>query len=75
MDISEERRQRWEKEEEPKLLGKVSRRTLLLIARQYVYGDLYKPLESITDEEFLSHFGVGLKTLAEIRSVLAAPAK
>lgn len=66
----------WEKRQHlSKIEGKVSMRVLLLVFRCYLYGDLEKPIEEVTDKEFLKCFAVGPKTLAEIRSVIPNPAK
>lgn len=72
--ISERARVRFDKEERPKIHGKVSVRIEFLITRCYLYGFLDKPLESITDAEFLAIGDVGPKTLAAIREVFPAPA-
>lgn len=57
-----------------KIEGKVSERVRLVVARGYLYaGRLVKPLEEITDKEFLACPEVGSKTLAEIRTVIPAP--
>jgi len=56
-----------------KLTGKVGNRVFLLLLRQYLYSNVEKPIEEITDAEFLNFRGVGPKTLAEIRAVLPAP--
>ena len=56
-----------------KIEGKVSERVRLVVARGYLYeGRLVKPLEEITDKEFLACPEVGPKTLAEIRMVIPA---
>ena len=57
----------------PKLEGKISNRVYLLISRQYIWGNITKPLEEMTDINFLSLPGVGLKILKEIRAVIPAP--
>jgi len=63
------------KREKAKLEGKVSTRVCLLVSRLYLWaGNLEKPLEQVTDDEFLSCYAVGLKTLEEIRKVIPAPA-
>ena len=59
----------------PKLAGRVSNRVYLLIGRYYLWGFLDKPLEQITDEEFLSIKWLGTKTVEEIRKVIPAPGK
>jgi len=74
VDNYEKRRQRFNDLERHKIEGKVSRRIEMRIARCYMYGDLRKPLESITDVEFLSVFDIGPKTLADIRKIIPAPA-
>jgi hypothetical protein len=61
--------------EKAKLAGKVSNRVLLLIGRQYLYGWLKKPLEEVTDDEFLSRENIGPRTLQEVRSVIPAPVR
>ncbi len=53
--------------------GKVSSRVILLIARAYLYGDLVKPLDELTDEELLAEPWVGPKTVEEIRAVIPSP--
>lgn len=73
-ELVEKRRRHWDEEELPKLKGKVSTRVELLLSRCYMYGDLEKPLESITDSQFLSVYGFGPKTLADIRKVIPSPA-
>ena len=69
----EKRRRRFNTEDRPKLQGKVSKRAELLITRCYLYGILEKPLEAVTDAEFLSIGDVGPKTLAEVRKIIPAP--
>jgi len=53
--------------------GKASSRAVLLIARAYLYGDLVKPLDELTDEELLAQPWVGPKTVEEIRAVIPSP--
>jgi len=53
--------------------GKASSRVILLIARAYLYGDLVKPLDELTDEELLAGPWVGPKTVEEIRAVIPSP--
>ncbi len=52
-----------------KLKGKVSHRTELQIARAYLYDGFKIPIEEASDMQLLSLYGVGLKTLREIRQV------
>ncbi|KKM17728.1 hypothetical protein LCGC14_1672920 [marine sediment metagenome] len=53
--------------------GKASNRVILLIARAYLYGDLVKPLDELTDEELLAEPWVGVRTVKEIRAVIPSP--
>lgn len=53
--------------------GKASRRVIFLMARAYLYGDLEKPLDELTDEELLAEPFVGPKTVAEIRAAIPSP--
>jgi len=50
--------------------GKATNRAVLLIARAYLYGDLVKPLDELTDKELLAKPFVGPKTVEEIRAVI-----
>lgn len=59
--------------EKAKIEGKVSERVALLVSRYYLMGYFKKPLEQMTDEDFLSQLFVGPKTLAEIRKVIPKP--
>lgn len=74
-NLTREQRRELCNREGAKLEGKVSIRIYLLLLRCYLYGDLTKPIEQVTDEELLSYYGVGPKTLAEIRKVVPAPGK
>ena len=67
------RRDYFNEKERHKIRGKVSERVELLILRCYMYGGLEKPLETVTDEEFLSISGLGRKTLAALRQVIPSP--
>jgi len=53
--------------------GKASRRAVLLIAREYLWFGLEKPLDDLTDKELLARKFVGPKTVEEIRTVIPAP--
>ncbi len=66
-------RQKIRRRECQKIEGKVSERVRLVVARGYLLAGLVKPLEEITDKEFLACPEVGSKTLAEIRTVIPAP--
>lgn len=66
-------REKLSAQEGGKLKQKASRRIYLLVSRCHLYGPLEKPLEQVTDEEFLSCYGVGPKSLKEIRKVIPAP--
>ena len=68
------RREYFDEKERPEIQGKVSVRVELFLSRCYMFGDLKKPLNTITDAEFLSIAGLGPKTLANIRQVIPAPA-
>ena len=50
--------------------GRATKRAVFLIARAYLYGDLVKPLEELTDKELLAEPLVGPKTVEEIRAVI-----
>lgn len=65
----------WQETEGDKLLDKVSARVWFAVGRGYIDGLLTKPLEQITDKEFLKVFGLGQFTLAEIRQVIPKPHK
>ncbi len=71
----EERRKRWNEQEASKVKGKISLRAFLVLARGYLYGDVDKPLEALTDKELRKIYGLGINTLAEIRCVIPAPAQ
>ncbi|GAJ03241.1 unnamed protein product [marine sediment metagenome] len=53
--------------------GKATDRVVRLIARAYLYGDLEKPLDELTDEELLAKPLVGPKTVEAIRAVIPSP--
>jgi len=53
--------------------GKASNRVVFLMARAYLYGNLVKPLDELTDEELLAEPLVGPKTVEEIRTVIPSP--
>jgi len=53
--------------------GKASNRVVFLMARAYLYGDLVKPLDELTDEELLAEPLVGPKTIEAIRAVMPSP--
>jgi len=53
--------------------GKVSSRAVLLIAREYLWFGLEKPLDELTDKELLARKFVGPKTVEEIRAVIPSP--
>lgn len=72
MDTWNKQRKRSD-EVKAKLEGKVSDRVKLLIARFYLWGWLEKPLEELSDVDFLWCDGCGVKTLQEIRKVIPAP--
>jgi len=55
------------------LNGKATDRAVFLIARAYLYGDLVKPLDELTDKELLAEPFVGPKTVEEIRAVIPSP--
>ncbi|GAJ05304.1 unnamed protein product, partial [marine sediment metagenome] len=56
-----------------KISGKLPTATVLVIGRGYMYGPLAQPLEEITDEKFLTVYGLGPKHLAKLRTVISAP--
>ena len=53
--------------------GKATDRVVFLMARAYLYGDLEKPLDELTDEELLAEPLVGPKTVEAIRAVIPSP--
>ena len=55
------------------LNGKTNNRVVMLIARAYLYGDLVKPLDELTDEQLLAEPWVGPKTIEGIRAVIPPP--
>ena len=55
------------------LCGKISNRARMVLAREYLYGYLEKPLEELTDTELLGSKFIGPKTVAELRIVVPAP--
>ena len=57
-------------EEVNRRLAPASRRTRCTIARAYLRGHLYKPLDELTDEELLLVRGIGVKTLTELRKYI-----
>jgi hypothetical protein len=61
--------------EMPKLRGLISDRAYFLLSRFYLWGYIQKPLDQVTDEEFMAIPGMGLITLKEIRRVLPGPTK
>ena len=71
--MSVARRRLWEEGVRPKLDGRVSDSVMLFIGRAYYDGFLNKPIEEVSDVEFLSLRGFGPKTLAQIRRVIPAP--
>lgn len=68
----EERRRLWDREL-LRIHRMFSTRVALLLGRGYIYGNLDKPLEQVTDAEFLTVYGLGAKTLTEIRRVIPSP--
>lgn len=76
-EIARERQQEgrrlWELSEEK--LGGLTRRAHYLLHRAYLSGEQLKPIEELTDVDLLAVRGVGLKTLADIRAVIPAPAQ
>lgn len=69
LGVSESRRL-WQEKVRPKLAGRVSEPVMLLLGRTYNDGLLNKPIEEVTDAEFLSLRGFGPKVLAKIRRVI-----
>ncbi len=69
----EERVTLWQETECAKISGKLDGSTCLVIGRGYLNGPLDQPLEEITDEKFLSVYGLGKKYLAKLRTVIPAP--
>ena len=55
--------------------GRATNRAVFLMARAYLYGDLVKPLDELTDKELLAEPLVGPKTVEEIRAVIPSPAQ
>ena len=55
--------------------GKVSSRVVLLMAREYLWFGLQKPLDELTDKELLARKFVGPKTVEEIRAVISSPSQ
>ncbi|MBA7597910.1 hypothetical protein ES703_04918 [subsurface metagenome] len=53
--------------------GKASSRVVLLIAREYLWFGLEKPLDELTDKELLARKFVGPKTVEAIRAVIPSP--
>lgn len=53
--------------------GKTTDRVIFLMARAYLYGDLEKPLDELTDEELLAEPLIGPKTVEAIRAVIPSP--
>lgn len=53
--------------------GKVPDRVTRLVARGYLFGELKKPLDELTDKELLAELWIGPKTLKAIRTVLPTP--
>ncbi len=64
---------RWDKQEQPKIAGKLSTRVEHLLGRGYIYGYLKKPLEQLSDEELCSVPWLGPCALYDIRQVLPRP--
>lgn len=53
--------------------GKATDRVVMLVARAYLYGDLVKPLDELTDEELLAAPFIGPRTVEAIRAVIPSP--
>ena len=72
--MSEEGLRLWREKVEPKLTSRVSATVLRMLGYAYYAGWLNKPIEKVTDAEFLSIQGIGPVTLAEIRRVIPSSA-
>lgn len=64
-----ERRRRLSNEIKKRVARRVSVRVELLLARGCLYQGFSTPIEKATDEELLKIYGIGAKSLAEIRKV------
>lgn len=53
--------------------GIATDRVVRLIARAYLFGNLEKPLDKLTDEELLAEPLVGPKTVEAIRTFIPSP--
>jgi hypothetical protein len=63
---------RWA-EESPKVIGVFPERIKNAIARGYCKGILHRPLEEVTDKQFLTVPGLGFVTLRIIRERIPGP--